>query len=249
VASSLPGDPRVADLVQSGQIRAALFLPQYTKDTATGELRGLGTGLVAIEIARALAARLGVAMAVIEHPTPPKAVASLQTGACDIAFLGIEPSRAAVLDFSPPIIQFDYTLLVPAGSSIASFADADRPGVRIAIVGNHASTLALRRIVKAATLVENELPDQAFALLRGGGADTFALPREVLEDYAVKLPESRVLEDRYGVNLVGIAVQKGRAGLLAYLNEYVGEAKTSGLLQRVFDRGGLRGFQVPAQAN
>src|SRR5271154_2569812 len=102
MASSLPGDPRVTDLVQSGKIRTALFLPQYTKDAATGELRGLGTGFVAIEIARALAARLGVAMAVIEHPTPPKAAESLATGACDIAFLGIEPSRAAGPRPSPP---------------------------------------------------------------------------------------------------------------------------------------------------
>ena len=98
-------------------------------------------------------------------------------------------------------------------------------------------------------IAENELPDQAFALLRAGGVDTFALPREVLEDYAPALPGSRVLEDRYGVNRVGIAVSKGRAGLLAYLNEFVEEAKTSGLLQHIFDRGGLRGFKVPAQAS
>ena len=30
-------DPRVADLVQSGKIRVALFLPQYAKDSKTGD--------------------------------------------------------------------------------------------------------------------------------------------------------------------------------------------------------------------
>src|SRR5207247_1040248 len=48
------GDPRIADLVQSGKVRIGLF-PSffYAKNQATGELQGVG-----IEIARALAARL-----------------------------------------------------------------------------------------------------------------------------------------------------------------------------------------------
>lgn len=56
----------------------------------------------------------------------------LKAGACDLLFLPFEARAANVGDFSPPIFQFDYTLLVPGGSSIRSVADADRPGVRIA---------------------------------------------------------------------------------------------------------------------
>jgi polar amino acid transport system substrate-binding protein len=237
-------DPRIADLVQAGKIRVALFLPQYTKHPVSGELRGLGTGFVAMEITRALAARLGVEVRLMEHPTPPQAVASLKSGACDVAFLGIEPSRSTEVDFSPPVVQFDYTYLVPASSPIYSTAGADRPGIRIAVVRNHASTLALGRIVKHAELIGVELPDSAFDLLRAGHADAFALPRERLLDYSNKLPGSRVLEDSYGVNLVAIAVAKGQAGRLAYINEFIEAAKASGLIQRAIDRGALRGFEV-----
>ncbi len=53
-AQQIP-DPRVADLVQAGKIRVGLFLPQFSKDAVTGELKG-----VRVEIARALAARIGV---------------------------------------------------------------------------------------------------------------------------------------------------------------------------------------------
>jgi polar amino acid transport system substrate-binding protein len=237
-------DPRVADLVQAGQIRAALFLPQYTKDPVTGELLGLGMGFLALEIARAIAARLGVEVLVIEQPTPPKAVECLKASACDVAFLGIEPSRAAEVDFSPPFVQFDYTYLLPAGSAIHSVADADRPGARIVVVRNHASSLALSRMVKHAKLLGAELPDTAFDVLRAGNADAFAAPREQLLDYCIKLPGSRVLEDSYGVNLVAIAVPKGQAGRLAYISEFIEEAKASGLIARAIERGGLRGFQV-----
>jgi polar amino acid transport system substrate-binding protein len=237
-------DPRVADLVQAGKIRVALFLPQYTKDPVTGALQGVGTGFLAIEIARVLAARLGIEVRLIEQPSPLETVACLKSNACDIAFLGIEPSRAVEIDFSAPIFQFDYTYLVPAGSSIDRADGVDRPGVRVTIVRGHASALVLRRKVTRAELIGADLPDGAFELLRAEKADAFALPREQLLDYSIKLPGSRVLEDSYGINLVAMAVAKGQAGWLAYCNEFIEEAKASGLIQRAIDRGALRGFEV-----
>jgi polar amino acid transport system substrate-binding protein len=61
------------------------------------------------------------------------------------------------------------------------------------------------------------------------------LPREQLIDYSTRLSGSRVLEDAYGINFVG---------RLAYISEFVEEAKASGLIQRIIDKSGLRGFQV-----
>ena len=46
--TSLLADPRVADLVQAGKIRVALFPPQYTEDPATGELRPFAAGIVSM---------------------------------------------------------------------------------------------------------------------------------------------------------------------------------------------------------
>jgi polar amino acid transport system substrate-binding protein len=237
-------DPRVADLVAAGQIRVALFLPQYAKDAVSGELRGVGTGFIAIEIAHVLAARLGIEVRLVESPTPPKAVESLKQNACDLAFLGIEPSRAGEVNFSPPLFQFDYTYLVPAGSTIRSIADIDRPGICVAVVDSHASALALRRIVKHAELIGSELPDTAFELFSIGKADAFAFPRDQLLDFSTKLPGSRVLNDRYGINRVAMAVAKGRASLLAYVSEFADEGKASGLIEKIIARGALRGFDV-----
>jgi len=129
-------DPRIADLVRAGKVRVALYLPQYGKDSVTGELRGWP-----IDIVRALGERLGVEGVPVEHPTPPAAIECLKSGACDVSIMGIDPVRAIEVDYSPPFIQVDFTFLVPAGSSIRSFADADQPGVRIAVVRNHVSTL------------------------------------------------------------------------------------------------------------
>lgn len=237
-------DPRIADLVQSGQFRLALFLPQYEKNAASGEVRGIGMGLVGMELGRELAARLGMALQLVEMPTPAKAVDGLKADACDAAFLGIEPSRAAEIDFSPPVIHFDYTFLVPTGSAIERCSDADRNGRRIAVIRHHASTMALRRIVKHATFAETDVPDQALDLLRSGNAEAVAAPREHLVEFSSTLPGSRVLADSYGVNRVAMAIRKGGGGRLAYLSEFLEEAKASGAVGRIIAQGALHGFQV-----
>jgi len=237
-------DPRIAALAAAGAIRLALFLPQYAED-ASG-IRGIGTGFIAIEIVGALAARLGVAARVIKYPSPKDAVAGLRDGACDVAFLGIEPSRVAMVDFSPALFQFDYSLLVPAGSAIGSLDDADQAGRRIGLVEGHASALALRRIVKQAELIGVELPESAFGLLKDQKVDALAFPRDQLIAFAGRLPGARVLAKGYGVNRVGIAVAKGSAGLLSYLSDFAAEAKATGLVQRAIERGRLDGFDVAA---
>jgi polar amino acid transport system substrate-binding protein len=241
-------DPRAADLVQSGKLRVAIFLPQYAKDAANGAIRGIGMGLVAMEMGGALAGRLGIELILVENPTPLTAAEGLKSGACDMACLGIDPSRTAQLDFSPPVVEFDYTFLVPERSSIRCYDAADRPGMRIAVVLNHASTFALTRKVQHAKLSGTELPDAAFELLRSGSVDAFAAPREQLLDYASTLPGSRVLDDSYGVNRAGIAIRKGQPGRLALIREFVEEAKASGVVSGIIERGALRGFRVAPAA-
>jgi polar amino acid transport system substrate-binding protein len=237
-------DPRVADLVRAGKVRVALFLPLYAKDPVTGELRGNLDGVFLIEIIHALAARLGVETQLVGYPTPPEAMNAIKAGACDVGFFGIDPVRAAEADFSPPLVQEDYTYLLPAGSSIHSIADSDRPGIRIAVVRNHASTVALSRVLKHAELVYAETPDTTLELLRTGQADAMASARPLLLLYSNQMRGSRVLEDRYGALMLAMAVRKDQPGLLAYISEFVEEAKAAGLVKRAVEHAGVRGVEV-----
>jgi polar amino acid transport system substrate-binding protein len=236
-------DSRVADLVQLGKIRVGVHSVMYTRDTQTGELKGTSVGIILLDIARALGARIGAEMVPVGHPTIPEMLTCLTAGQCDMGFMGPDPSRTAV-DFSPPILQLDYTFLVPAASSIQRIADVDRPGVRIAVVSDHASTLSLGRILKNAQLVYAATPQPTFELLRSGQADAFASIRGVLLAYSAKLPGSRVLEEHYGANLLGMAVPKGQAGRLAYISEFIEQARASGLVQQAIERAGLPGYKV-----
>ena len=62
--------------------------------------------------------------------------------------------------------------------------------------------------------------------------------------YSTRLPDSRVLADRYGVNINRIVVPKGKTEWLAYISEFVEEAKASGFVQQAIDRVGPRGAAV-----
>ena len=243
LAEAQTNDPRVADLVRAGKLRVGLFLPQFGKGPD-----GLTT-TVWVETARAYAARVGVPLAIVEHATPPEAIACLKAGSCDQLFLPLDARAAEVGDFSNPVFQFDYTLMVPANSSIAKVADADRAGVRIAALRNHASTNELVSQVKHAQFVYGETPEQTFALIRDGKADVMASTRLLLLDLSAKLAGARVLADRYGANINRMVVPKGKAPWLAYVNEFVEEAKASGAVQQFIERGGTRGVSVAPLGN
>ncbi|HVQ61017.1 MAG TPA: transporter substrate-binding domain-containing protein [Burkholderiales bacterium] len=230
-------------------LRVALFLPMYARDPVTSELRAFGAGAVFMDIARSLAARMGVEILLMGYEVPREVVECLKTGACDIVFMGAERARAVGVDFSPPVVHLDYSCLVPAGSPIKSIADADRQGVRIAVVRNHASTLALSRVLTHAEQIGAEVPDAAFDLLRTGGADALASVRPALIEYSAKLPGSGVLEGRYGFNPMVIAIAKGQAGRLASISEFVEEAKASGLVQRAIARAEANGIHVAPAGN
>jgi polar amino acid transport system substrate-binding protein len=240
-------DPRIADLVKAGRVRVGIGLGGYgsaIKDPVTGEVRG-----PSVDLGRALAARIGVALQTVEYIRSGAVLEGVRTNAWDVAFLQIDPDRATEADYSFPFSQTDFTYLVRPGSSIRTVADADQPGVRIAVPRGEASELYLKRIIKRAELVRTDSIPAAVNLLRTGGADAHAGLRYNLIIDAARLPGSRVLEDRFAVVYRGALVPKGHAGRLAYVNEFIEEAKASGLIKQIIGRHGLRGVKVTPAGN
>src|SRR5438045_201079 len=78
-----------------------------------------------------------------------------------------------------------------------------------------------------------------------GPARSMSWPHpSALVQFSARLPDSRVLADRFHAALAGVAVPKGQAGRLSYVSEFVEQAKASGLIQQAIDRSGVRGVQV-----
>lgn len=239
-------DSRVADLVKAEELRVGIglgVLMQAVKNPTTGELRG-----AALEMARALAERIGVRLVTVEYPRPGAVLDGLRTNAWDVTFLVIDPTRKDEIDFSHPFLQSDYTYLVAPGSLIRSVADADQAGVRIAVPRGDGSDLYLSRTLKRAELVRADSHAAALDLLRTGGADAKASPRFVLMTERPAVPGSQVLDNGFAEISFAAVVPKGQTARLAYINEFVEDAKASGLVKRIIETLGLQGVRVaPAE--
>jgi polar amino acid transport system substrate-binding protein len=242
-------DPRVADLIQSGKLRVALGLgapPLAMKDPNGGEVRG-----PALDLARALAKKIGVKLEPVEYPRPGAILAGVKNNEWDVTFLVADPARSEDADFSPPYMQSDFTYLVPAGSSKHSVADMDQPGIRIAVPRGDASDLRLTRILKLAELVRLDSIAAAIEMVHGGKVDAYAAPRSLLLALSNKAPGSRVLDDGFA-NISFVAmVPKDKGGRIAYVNDFIEEAKATGLVKQTIDDANLRGLQVapPGRVN
>jgi polar amino acid transport system substrate-binding protein len=239
-------DPRITDFARAGKIRAGLAEAPIiaTKDLTSGELRG-----VAVDLSRELAARIGVELVQVRYPRPGAVMAGLKTNDWDIAFLGIDPKRAAEAEFSPPYLEVDWKYLVPANSPIRRPSDVDIAGIRIAVPRGDLVDIILSEKMQQAELVRADTVVGAFDLLQIGEADVCALPLPNLLQYSARLPGSRILDEPFGVNRVGMVVPKGQTAHLAYITEFIESAKASGFVQRAIERAGLRGVRVAPSAN
>jgi ABC-type amino acid transport substrate-binding protein len=235
-------DPRVSDLVRSGMVRVAVGLGSPVlamKDPKTGEVRG-----PALDLALALAKKIGVELEIVEYPRPGAILAGVKNNEWDVTFLVADPARSADADFSPPYVQSDFTYLVPAGSPKRSVAEMDQSGTRIAVPRGDASDLRLTQILKHAELVRMDSIDAAIEMVNTGKVDAYAAPRVVLLALSNKAPGSRVLDDGFA-NIEWVAmIPKGRAGRIAYVSEFIVDAKATGLVKQTIDRANLHGLKV-----
>jgi polar amino acid transport system substrate-binding protein len=235
-----------ADLAPTGKVRAAINYGNFilaTKDTTTGESRG-----AAVDLAQELGRRLGVPVEIVAYDSVAVMGDAAPTGVWDIAFLGSDPKREALMSFTAAYLEIEATYLVRGDSPLRGAADVDREGVRVAAPARANYELFLSRNLQHATLVSTPSADAAFNLLAKGEVDALAGLTQALHDRLPQLPGSRIVAGRFMGVQQSIAVPKGRDAGLAYLRRVVEDAKASGLVARAIERTGARGVSVAPPA-
>ena len=224
----------VKDLAPTGKLRAAINLGNGVLAQGTPqEPRG-----VSVDLARELAKRAGVPLELVPYVAAGKVFEALKTGAWDIAFLAIEPVRAAEVDFSPAYVHIEGTYMVLKDSPLKAIADVDRPGVRISVGPGSAYDLYLTRSLKSATLVRahtgggRAMIDLFFA----DKLDVAAGVKQPLVEYARTDPKVRVMDGRFMVIEQAMGVPKGRIAAAAYVREFIEEMKASGFVAAGLER-------------
>jgi polar amino acid transport system substrate-binding protein len=232
----------VADLAPTGKIRAAINFGNpvlAVKDAATGEARG-----VSVDLALELGRRLGVPVELVTYDAAGKVVEALKSGAWDVAFVAIDPVRAAEISYSPPYVVIEGGYLVPRDSLIRSNADVDRPGVRIAVGTGSVYDLYLSRVLKQATLVRTPDADKVADMFIAQKLEVRAGVKQQLEADARRIPGLRLLEGRFMVINQAMGTPRGRDAGARYLRDFIEKMKTSGFVAASLARHHIEGAAV-----
>ena len=190
-----------------------------------GDPKGVGPAL-----GRELARRLGVPVKFLTYETAGKMADAVNEGAWDVAFLAVDPARAADIDFTAPYVHIEGTYLVREDSPFRHVADLDREGVRIAVGHKTAYDLYLSPEIRRARLERGPSSPAAIDLFLGQGLDAAAGVRQPLAKFAAGHPGLRVLDESFMVIRQASGVPKGRPAAAAYLAAFIEEAKRTGFV-------------------
>ncbi|HFF3759309.1 transporter substrate-binding domain-containing protein [Stenotrophomonas maltophilia] len=192
-----------------------------------------------LELATALAQRMGVQARFTCHDAAASVVAAANQDEWDLAFLAIDPARAGRIAFSAPYVEIEGTYLVRADSPAQRVADLDHDGLRIAVGRGAAYDLFLSRELRHARIERADTSAAAIDLFDQQHLDAAAGVRQPLETWARSHPGHRVLADRFTAIQQAVAAPASRpADALQALFEEVQAIKAGPLLGQAFARAG-----------
>ncbi len=199
---------------------------------------------VAVTLGRALAAKLGVPLEIIPHQASGEIQNSAAGNRWDVAFLPVDDERKKFVDFGNAYHLLQSTFLVGSNSKIQSVKGADAKGISLGGVANTATFRAAKKATPNATHIDFSGVDAAVAAMREGKIEGIALSRESLSGLLGKIAGARILDDAFLNSSTAVCVPKGKPAALAYVSEFIEEAKASGLVRKALDEMGLKSSQV-----
>ncbi len=141
-------------------------LPYFAKDLASGEWKG-----ACIEFAKDIAKVFDAKLEYIES-TYGGSVLDLQSNKIDLAFaLGPTPQRALSIVFTRPFLNHPYGCMARAGLDARSWADLNKPEVRVVCDLGSINETAARRYAPKATITALKTRDDVTLAFQSGRAD------------------------------------------------------------------------------
>ena len=235
-------------LAPNGRLRASINLGNpilARKDPVSGQVLG-----VSVDLARALAEQLGVAVELLTFDAAAKSVDAVKTGVADIGFFAVDPLRSDGIVFTAPYVQIEGAYLVRSDSALVENAQVDRNGLRVMVGRGSAYDLYLTRELKAAQLVRAPTSPAVVDAFVAANADVAAGVKQQLEADAARLGGLRLLPGRFMVIEQAMGLQAGRGEAAEKLfRDFVESAKSSGFVARSLQRHGIQGAIVAPAAS
>jgi polar amino acid transport system substrate-binding protein len=234
----MSGDAR-NDLARHGTLRAGIN--ERNAVLVSARSPDGGPDGVAPALAAELARRLGVPLTLVPYSSPGALAGQAGADQWDIALLGADPARATDMDFSPPYGELPVSYLAHDGSGITDVAQADQPGRTIVATRSSAYTLWLEAHLAHATLEQTDTPGEAGELFAAHHGYLLAGLVSALAGETSRRPGTTVLPGQFMAVQQAVACPPGHPAGLAYLQAFVAEAITSGLVAALITRFGVGG--------
>lgn len=235
-------DKARAELAPTGVLRAGINLSNFLLVTGRSE-KAEPVG-VSPDMAREIAASLGVPVTYVSFKSPGELADQAENNVWDIGLIGAEPQRAAKIAFTAAYVEIEATYMVPKGSPIKSIAEVDKPGVRIAVSARSAYGLWLENNIKHATLMPVSGLDAAFNKFVDEKLDVLAGLRPGLLKDIEKAPEMKILDGKFSAVQQAVGTPKPNVAGAAYLANFVENAKRSGLVASLIEKHKVKGLSV-----
>jgi polar amino acid transport system substrate-binding protein len=232
--SKKPPAAAVSDLAPGGTLRAAINVGNAVL-AARHPTGGEPTG-ISVDLARELGRRLGVPVQLIAFDAAGKVVEAGKAGGWDIAFVALDPARAAEIAQSPPYVQIEGAYLVRENSPLRSNDEVDRKGHRVVVGRNSAYDLYLTRALKNAEIVRTATSAMVVDTLVKENYEVGAGVKQALQNDARRVPGVRLLPGRFMVINQAMASQRGKEAGARYVREFIEEMKSSGFVAKAIER-------------
>jgi polar amino acid transport system substrate-binding protein len=239
-------DKARTELAPTGVLRAGINLSNFL--LVTGRSANAEPVGVAPDMAREIAAALGVPVTYVPFKTPGELGDQAGKNIWDIGLIGAEPQRAEKIAFSAAYVEIEATYMVPEGSPIKSIADVDKKGVRIAVSARSAYDLWLVNNIKNATLVQVSGLDAAFQKFMSDKLEVLAGLRPGLLKDVTKAPGLKILDGKFTAVQQAVGTAKANLEGARFLADFVEKAKKSGLVAELIKRHNVVGLSVAPPA-
>jgi polar amino acid transport system substrate-binding protein len=191
---------------------------------------------ISVDLARELARRLDVPLDLIVFDAAGKVVEAGKAGVWDIAFVALDPRRAAEINQSPPYVQIEGAYLVRQNSPLRANDQVDRQGHRVVVGRDSAYDLHLSRTLRNARIVRAPTSAAVVDTMLKENYEVAAGVKQQLENDARRVGGVRLLPGRFMVIHQAMASRRGRQAGARYLREFVEEMKASGFVARAIAR-------------
>ncbi|MGA2997198.1 transporter substrate-binding domain-containing protein [Bradyrhizobium sp.] len=226
-------------LAPTGKLRVGVYYGSPTsmvRDSKTNEVHGLS-----YDLGHELAKRLNVPFEQVSYQRISDVLEGMKAGDVDFTVSNSTPARAATVTFSQTLLTIELGYLVAANSPITTIADIQKPGLRIGVTKASTSQGTIPKLLPNATVVPAENYKRGIEMLEHGEIDTYATNKPTLFEMSDQMPGSRILDGRWGEEHLAVAIPKDHEAALEYIQRFVQEVQSSGLVAQSTERAGLRG--------